>query len=148
MAKVKKLDEIIADEWLIIRRRLVSFRADISRLADESFRLIFVKQLAQVLGLANLHLCLLSAAWDWNYSSASLEILVWNNTKLWFVVSFSFAWFHLAFYPAVFWCRFWDFSRRCVWNKLFLSWTISFGKQIQNNWWRPMGSCDDDAFGE
>ena len=37
MAKVKKLDEIIADEWLIIRRRLVSFRADISRLADESF---------------------------------------------------------------------------------------------------------------
>ena len=47
LAKVKRLDKTIANERLIIRRRAVLFLVDISRLADESFRLIFVKQPAQ-----------------------------------------------------------------------------------------------------
>ena len=48
LAKVEKLDKITADEGLTIRRRAVLFRVDVSRLADESFRLIFVAQPAQI----------------------------------------------------------------------------------------------------
>ena len=46
--RFKTPDKTIADERLIICRGMVLFRVDISRLADESFRLIFVKQPAQV----------------------------------------------------------------------------------------------------
>ena len=52
LAKGKKLDKTILNERLSIRRKTVLFRINISRLTDESFGLIFVKQL----GLANLHL--------------------------------------------------------------------------------------------
>ena len=48
LAKVKMPDKTITDERLIIRRGVVLFRVDISRLAGESFRSIFVKQPAQV----------------------------------------------------------------------------------------------------
>ena len=48
LAKVKTLGKTITDERLIIRRRAVFFRVDISRLADEFIRLILVKQPAQV----------------------------------------------------------------------------------------------------
>ena len=48
LAKVKKRDKVTADEGLTIRRRAVLFRVDVPRLADESFRLIFVKQPAQI----------------------------------------------------------------------------------------------------
>ena len=47
LAKVEMLDKSTADERLIIRRRLVLFWVFIPRLAEESLRLIFVKQPAQ-----------------------------------------------------------------------------------------------------
>ena len=46
LANGKKLDKIILNERLSIRRKTVLFRINISRLTDESFGLIFVKQLA------------------------------------------------------------------------------------------------------
>ena len=48
LAQIEMLDKTIADERLIIRRRAVSFESIFSRPADESLRLIFAKQPAQV----------------------------------------------------------------------------------------------------
>ena len=81
LAKAKRLDKTFADDRLVIRRGVVLFRIKIFRLADDPFD--YSRETASAgLGLANLRLCLLSAVRNWNYSAASLEILIWNETKL------------------------------------------------------------------
>ena len=48
LANAKTPGKTFADDRLVIRRGVVLFRIEISRLADEFFRLILVKQPAQV----------------------------------------------------------------------------------------------------